>query len=302
MMAAGTSFRVPSPRLPACGLGPRPARTLRRYGRSFPSPTRATRRESLPIFPLRKVTFPETALPLQIFEARYRVLFSTLLAGADGLEEGLISEDKPWVGTRRFGTTFVLEDGISSVGTLLEITRHRRLDDGRILISTKGRQRFKILKVVQQQPVIVCEVEYFAEEEVNSDAAASAAKDVVDLFKSMSELGGKLGTIRIPDELLLKLCTLSPASLSLWVASLFPAFPDQQQIVLQQEDAMVRLNMVRDLLSQVVKFYQAEWAVRSAFGAPEGRAGSRSGLVGPQWDVDEEDDALGGGDSSSDED
>lgn len=103
-------------------------------------------------------------------------------------------------------------------------------------------------------------------------------------------------------ELLLKLCTLSPASLSLWVASLFPAFPDQQQIVLQQEDAMVRLNMVRDLLSQVVKFYQAEWAVRSAFGAPEGRAGSRSGLVGPQWDVDEEDDALGGGDSSSDED
>ncbi len=36
-----------------------------------------------------------------------------------------------------------------------------------------GRQRFKILKVVQQQPVIVCEVEYFAEEEVNSDAVSA---------------------------------------------------------------------------------------------------------------------------------
>lgn len=65
---------------------------------------------------------------------------------------------------------------------------------------------------------------------------------------------------------------------------------------------MVRLNMVRDLLSQVVKFYQAEWAVRSAFGAPEGRPGSRSGMVGPQWDAEEEDDALGEGSSSTDED
>jgi Lon protease-like protein len=30
------------------------------------------------------VALPQAAVPLHIFEARYRVLFSTLLAGADG--------------------------------------------------------------------------------------------------------------------------------------------------------------------------------------------------------------------------
>lgn len=41
-------------------------------------------RERLPIFPLGIVALPAADVPLQIFEARYRVLFSTLMAGAPG--------------------------------------------------------------------------------------------------------------------------------------------------------------------------------------------------------------------------
>jgi ATP-dependent Lon protease len=41
-------------------------------------------REKLPIFPLSMVALPAADVPLQIFEARYRVLFATLLAGAKG--------------------------------------------------------------------------------------------------------------------------------------------------------------------------------------------------------------------------
>ena len=41
-------------------------------------------REKLPIFPLSMVALPAADVPLQIFEARYRVLFATLLAGAQG--------------------------------------------------------------------------------------------------------------------------------------------------------------------------------------------------------------------------
>lgn len=38
---------------------------------------------------------------------RYRVLFNTLLKGADDLEEGLIQDEKPFAGTRRFGMCWV---------------------------------------------------------------------------------------------------------------------------------------------------------------------------------------------------
>lgn len=34
---------------------------------------------------------------------RYRVLFSTLLSGDKDIDEGMVSDDKPWVGTRSFG-------------------------------------------------------------------------------------------------------------------------------------------------------------------------------------------------------
>ena len=72
----------------------------------------ATRRGTLPIFPLNVVAFPASPCPLHIFEARYRVLFSTLLKGADDLEEGLIQDDKDFAGTRRFGMCWVSVPGI----------------------------------------------------------------------------------------------------------------------------------------------------------------------------------------------
>ena len=49
------------------------------------------------------------------------------------LEDGLISPDKVWVGTRRFGMVYAdpSSKGVASVGTVLEITEHSRMEDGR---------------------------------------------------------------------------------------------------------------------------------------------------------------------------
>ena len=154
-------------------------------------------RETLPIFPLGLVALPAADVPLQIFEARYRVLFSTLLAGSAGVDEGLVNADKPWAGRRQFGMAFFDQksqvggrgvgsaglgegtcisginrrlrravalchppppppnrsppplrlQGLAAVGTLLEITEHSNLEDGRMLVNNVGRQRFKILEV-----------------------------------------------------------------------------------------------------------------------------------------------------------
>ncbi|GFH32734.1 Lon N-terminal domain-containing protein, partial [Haematococcus lacustris] len=77
---------------------------------------------TLPIFPLNVVALPSQTVPLMIFEARYRVLFSTLLHGEEGVDEGLVQKDSPFAGTKRFGMCFVDKEGrLASVGTTLEI-------------------------------------------------------------------------------------------------------------------------------------------------------------------------------------
>jgi hypothetical protein len=53
---------------------------------------------------------------------RYRVLFSTLLDGMDGVEEGLVVKDAEWCGSRRFGMCFVDRQGkMAGIGTTLEV-------------------------------------------------------------------------------------------------------------------------------------------------------------------------------------
>ena len=77
-------------------------------------------RRTLPIFPLNVVALPAASVPLMIFEARYRVLFSTLLDGMDGIEEGLVQKDADWCGTKRFGMCYVDNEGrMASTGCTL---------------------------------------------------------------------------------------------------------------------------------------------------------------------------------------
>ena len=60
------------------------------------------------------------------------MLFSTLLAGAPGVDDGLVQEDSPFKGGRTFGMCFVDEKGrLSSVGTTLHIEEYVHEDDGR---------------------------------------------------------------------------------------------------------------------------------------------------------------------------
>jgi hypothetical protein len=46
----------------------------------------------------------------------------------------------------------------TAIGTTLEITEHERVKDGRMLINNTGVERFKIVSVKQETPVLICEV------------------------------------------------------------------------------------------------------------------------------------------------
>lgn len=229
-------------------------------------------REQLPIFPLGLVALPATEVPLQIFEARYRVLFSTLMAGAEGIDEGLVNPDKAWCGSRLFGMTFIDQksQGLASIGTLLEITEHSNLEDGRLLVNNRGRQRFKILEVVEESPVLVCEVEYLRDEEdegANSPEAVALAAEVAELFRSVVSLSVKLKATSVPADIAnpRQLTELGPFDLSFWVASLFAGSPYQQQALLEEETTLGRLKASQELLSGTQRYLGAQVALVGAF-------------------------------------
>tara|TARA_A100001011_G_C14239807_1_gene812709 strand:- start:270 stop:896 length:627 start_codon:yes stop_codon:yes gene_type:complete len=88
--------------------------------------------KKIPIFPLRGVIFfPETNLPLNIFERRYLKMVNDTLKNNKFM--GMIQSKKA--------------DGeVYQVGCLGKIEEHNRTEDGRILINLKGISRFKIDK------------------------------------------------------------------------------------------------------------------------------------------------------------
>lgn len=62
--------------------------------------TRRSPQVALPIFPLGNVAMPCGSMPLHIFEARYRVLFATLLEGSEGVNTDLVDVESPFKARR----------------------------------------------------------------------------------------------------------------------------------------------------------------------------------------------------------
>jgi hypothetical protein len=77
-------------------------------------------------------------------------------------------------GTKRFGMCYVDESGrLSAIGTTLEIQDFVRESSGRIYVTNKGIERFKVTKVVNERPVLLCEVEVLPEDDNTSEEVSS---------------------------------------------------------------------------------------------------------------------------------
>tara|TARA_B100001029_G_C15041653_1_gene444074 strand:- start:800 stop:1429 length:630 start_codon:yes stop_codon:yes gene_type:complete len=93
--------------------------------------------EKIPIFPLQGVIFfPETNLPLNIFENRYLEMVENSLNSNNLV--GMIQSRE-------------INKEIFQVGCLGKIVRHNRTSDGRILIDLMGLTRFKIHEEIESK-------------------------------------------------------------------------------------------------------------------------------------------------------
>lgn len=102
----------------------------------------------LPLFPLKVVLFPDTALPLHIFEERYKEMIDEVIA-----DNG------------EFGVLCVNDNTVASVGCTARVAKEiRRYDDGRIDILTIGRRRFRIGRLQRDRTYLQGMVRFFTDE------------------------------------------------------------------------------------------------------------------------------------------
>jgi Lon protease-like protein len=99
----------------------------------------------LPLFPLPLVLLPATAVPLHIFEDRYKQMMGEL--GRSGGE---------------FGMVLAKDGGIVSIGCTAVVERVlKRYPDGRMDIVVVGRRRFRIESLNEDKPYLQAEFELF---------------------------------------------------------------------------------------------------------------------------------------------
>jgi ATP-dependent Lon protease len=111
----------------------------------------------IPLFPLSIVLFPGQAIPLHIFEPRYRVM------------------TRQCIETRSpFGIVFVHAGNIAQTGcTALIVKTLKEYDDGRSDILTVGQKAFHLIRTHNDQAYFEADVEYLEDEFGGIDAAVS---------------------------------------------------------------------------------------------------------------------------------
>jgi hypothetical protein len=134
----------------------------------------------LPLFPLHTVLCPGIALPLHIFEDRYRALVRDCVEGAAPFGIVLIRDG------REVGGGSI---SFSAIGTLAEIREARRYPDGRYDLLVVGTKRFAITDVTtDRQPYLVAEATVIDDEVGDEDAARRLANTATRRFVHYLEL------------------------------------------------------------------------------------------------------------------
>jgi Lon protease-like protein len=130
----------------------------------------------LPYFPLHVVLFPHLPLPIHVFEERYRLM-----------TQDVIADGSPFAG--RFVVSMITEGAevgdaparpthAVRVGTIVEVRRAERFDDGRYLLLVVGVARATLGEVDRSGPYATVVVEGLPDEAGDADRALALLPEV----------------------------------------------------------------------------------------------------------------------------
>jgi len=244
----------------------------------------------IPLFPLHAVLSPGLALPIHVFEERYRVLVRRCLDerapfGVVLIREG--SEVAPRDGRAQ-------ELAIATVGTLAEIREASRLRDGGWDLLAVGVSRFAIRTVhTDLEPYIVADVEPLDDpscDDADADGLmARVTRRFVDYLRLLQPRDGEAtgpldiqvevevpdadeaeadaarvvaspgsdeahdhaSTLRIPDD---------PSQLSYLLSGIIQVEAARKQQLLEAPDAVTRLRLLDELLDRELVLLRARLA------------------------------------------
>jgi Lon protease-like protein len=180
----------------------------------------------LALFPLRLVLFPQTPLPLHIFEERYREMIGEAIRS--GTEFGVVQGS---------------DEGIVNTGCTASIDRVlRRYEDGRLDILCMGRRRFEVISVDQERSFLRGVVEYFDDED-EAPSPLTLRREAIQAFERLRAVS-EAEVLGEPDE--------EDDRLSFQLAQLIPDL-DFRQILLATRSEAERLQQIRSFIPKYLE-------------------------------------------------
>jgi Lon protease-like protein len=191
----------------------------------------------IPIFPMSNfIIFPDTTVPLNIFEPRYIEMVKDSMKGNKLI--GLIQPKKNNIDT-------ILD--LHETGCLGKITNFNDTPDGRYLIELNGLSRFKITKEIKNnKPYRECEISFDDyRDDLNLRKEELKFSDLELIFKDLKSLFEKKGYI-------INWKSLEKQNLSETINALAMASPfslEEKQILLESQSLEIRKNKIAEILS-----------------------------------------------------
>ena len=179
----------------------------------------------LPLFPLNMVLFPNNALPLHIFEERYKEMIGEAIRQKT-----------------EFGIVLAAESGIVNVGCTATVENIiKEYPDGTMDIVTRGRRRFEILELNEEKDYLRGSVEFFDDEEDSSPPAVDARERALNGFRELRTMEDR----EVPDP------DSSDPQLSFRIADAVPDLNFRQVLLVTRSEAE-RIKRLADYLPTYV--------------------------------------------------
>ena len=198
------------------------------------------------LFPLPNlVLFPQVAVPLHVFEERYKKMINQCIDQSDVFGLVLLRPDAEEES----------EETIHRVGVTARVVEVERLKDGRMNILSAGESRFRILRFIGRSPYWTASVDLFEDQEEPSSALSEAYAEVSRLYRQATELTGDIkagdSDLALPE---------SPVALSYVVSYVLDIEPAQKQLLLETTSTLDRLNSLITHLEDNLKKLEGQSA------------------------------------------
>ena len=188
-------------------------------------------REDLPIFPLRTILFPDSKLPLRIFEPRYIDMVSRSMR--EDSEFGIILR-RETTDPKMFETY--------DTGTLAKIIDRDQGGDGLLGITTLGTQKFRLKELNKQEDGL----NIGSIERIEKEGDYKPLKEFTHLVELLQAI---LDDVNIYDDDEKRFDSAS--WISYRFAEILPLRIEDKQKCLEIDDPIIRLNFLEPLIKMI---------------------------------------------------